>query len=159
MPRLNFSDAEREAMALRFWPKVIALSADGCWEWTAATSGGRAMIGVGRTAVQAARVVWVLEYREDPGALDVCHRCDNPLCVNPRHLFLGTAHDNTEDAIAKKRHPCGEDQIQAVLTNDDAREIRARCSRGESQCSVGRAFGIHQAHVSRIVRREIWKHV
>jgi hypothetical protein len=92
----------------RFWSKVDIKGADDCWPWLA----GRNNCGYGEFGVRnngkfskwkAHRFAWTLWHSEDPGRLEVCHKCDNPSCVNPSHLFLGTHKDNIRDMHQKKR--------------------------------------------------------
>lgn len=92
-------------LADRFWPKVR--KSDGCWEWTRATT----THGYGKFSVATAvwdrahRVAWKLTNGPIPDGMFVCHHCDNPLCVRPDHLFLGTHGDNMRDASTKGRMP------------------------------------------------------
>lgn len=91
----------------RFLTKVI--QSGSCWRWTGAKSVGpsesktRPMFKFRGTANNAARVSYVLFHETDPGSLLVCHECDNPMCVNPTHLFLGTHQDNVDDMVRKGR--------------------------------------------------------
>jgi predicted DNA-binding protein len=94
---------------IRFWSKVNVLSDDDCWEW----SGGKYPSGYGTfsfmgKSMQAHRVSYILTTGEIPPRMCICHKCDNPPCVNPRHLFLGTYQDNTNDMIKKGRWKKGE---------------------------------------------------
>lgn len=95
-------------LADRFWSKVE--KSDGCWRWTSTLQRGYGQIALCRqgakrqTRVWAHRVAWELTHgRPVPAGLVICHRCDNPRCVNPDHLFLGTQQDNVRDAIQKGR--------------------------------------------------------
>jgi hypothetical protein len=90
----------------------------------------------------------------EPG-LFVLHSCDNPPCCNPRHLRVGTWADNTADMVERDRvsRLANEQSAQAKLSNAQVDEIRRRCAGGETQCSVAEHFGVHPAHVSRIVNR------
>ena len=92
-------------LAERFWAKVV--QSEGCWQWTGAKTGdGYGAISSGGRKdgmVRAPRVSWALHFGAIPAGLVVCHRCDNPECTNPAHLFLGTHKDNAHDAIAKGR--------------------------------------------------------
>jgi hypothetical protein len=90
------------ALEVRLWSHVEKM--DECWLWTGArTTNGYGRITVGGKGHQAHRVAWMLASGAIPDGLYVCHRCDVKLCVRPAHLFLGTQHDNMQDAKAKGR--------------------------------------------------------
>jgi len=90
----------------RFWSKVAKAGAGDCWPWSASTvRGGYGKFSIESRYVQAHRLSWVLAHGQISGALLVLHRCDNPPCVNPSHLFLGTHLDNVIDMYAKGRQP------------------------------------------------------
>jgi hypothetical protein len=157
----------RVPLAERFW-KFVSKDADGCWRWTGAANLTRG--GYGRFAVaagdirNATHVVWELTRGPIPDGLWVLHRCDNPPCVNPDHLFLGTPGDNSRDMVAKKRHkgipvetiPRGERHYKATVTAVQVRAIRKdpRCAR-----VVASEYGINEKHVYKIRQRTVWAHI
>lgn len=148
-----------KSVAVRFWPKVR--KGDGCWEWTACVStDGRGRIRLGRNSLGqmvAPRASWWLSLG-DPGDLMVCHHCDNPLCVRPDHLFLGTAADNSRDAKNKGRtaHNCGERAGNAKLKQRDVDDIRAEAAAGTARPALAARFGVDLSCVCRIVNGKRW---
>ena len=100
-----------------------------------------------------------------PLGMIVCHSCDNPPCVNPDHLWLGTCKDNNEDRAIKGRS-CknpkmskGRDHYYAKLTENDVVEIRKRRMSGEDLLSIANSYGVRKQTVWGIVKRRAWKHV
>ena len=171
-----------ERASKRFWEKVDRSAGSGCWHWLAAQDRcgyGKFYIGTdgdGKDVMgYAHRVVWELVYGAIPEGAEVLHRCDNPLCVNPRHLFLGTQKDNVRDMIEKgrenfgpgrmeiERHPeyraRGEHHPRAKLTEDAVREIRREVARGVRQCEVVKRFRVGHSTISDIVRRKTWRYL
>lgn len=143
---------------LRFWAKVRV--GDGCWEWTAAfRSSGYGAFGFrGRTQV-ASRVAWMLTESAIPEGLDVLHTCDNPKCVRPSHLFLGTPVDNAEDSRAKGRMALGQKSGRAKLNEQQALAIRELVASGERQSVLARRYGVGQDQISRIASGKRWAHL
>jgi hypothetical protein len=87
------------AFEKRFWAKVQ--KTDGCWNWVGGGSKGRGQIGLNDRVYLAYRISWELAYGTAPGKLWILHKCDNPACVRPDHLFLGTNRDNIDDSMSK----------------------------------------------------------
>lgn len=133
----------------------------GCWIWTASVAGkgyGQLRIPGTRRNVYAHRFSYELHHGPVPKEMQVCHRCDNPRCVNPKHLFLGTCADNLADMRDKGRHLYGERNAQAKLTEAQVAEIRLN-KEGKSQYALAEHYGVSQAHVGRILRGIRWNTV
>lgn len=156
-------------IAARFWPKVLkSPSPGGCWLWTGHTNvHGYGEIRAGRATepyLRAHRVSWELHSGPVPAGLDILHHCDNPPCVNPAHLFLGTRAENNFDRHRKGRSKGGSnkgaDNPRAKLTEGQVREIRRLyASGGISQTKLGEKFQVAQTLISHIVQRKIWAHL
>ncbi|MCP4006658.1 MAG: HNH endonuclease [bacterium] len=144
----------------RFMEKFRADYSTGCWEWTAAKNAcGYGIIGFAGGSLLAHRVAWEIFFGEitEPCVL---HHCDNPGCVNPEHLFLGTQQDNIADMKEKGRARAperrGEDVPTSKLTEKQVLEIRAD---PRVQREIAADYGVHQVTVGEIKRREIWTHI
>ena len=143
----------------RFESKVVR--ANGCWRW----SGNKHKQGYGKIhmdggSAMAHRVSYLLHKGSIPDGMMVCHRCDNPECTNPDHLFLGTALDNMRDKIAKGRHVgahAGEGHHFAKLTRRQVEEIRRAYRRGGvTQYELAARYGVTQTNISGIVNNRKW---
>lgn len=151
----------------QFWQKVSADTRDGCWEWVGARfpKGYGCVTRRGTPSTpkthtwRAHRYSWFLAHGPIPEGMVVCHRCDNPPCVNPDHLFLGTQKENQEDMVRKLRGRYGIRNGRAVLTEDDVRTIRRRYQDGETQQSLAEAFGVKGVTIQALISRRTWKHV
>ena len=145
----------------RFWSNV--LKTDSCWLWTAGLDnhGYGYSMTPNKQSGKAHRVAWELTNGEIPAGLGVLHRRDNPRCVNPDHLFLGTQADNMHDMWRKGRGADrrGENQGRHVLTEDQAREVLRRALTGEDQSLIASEFGVHRVTVCSIKNRRTWKHL
>lgn len=149
-------------LADRFWPKVSRpVDPHACWRWKAYRNPagyGQLNRGLrGEGLALAHRLSWELHYGPVPDGLLVLHHCDNPPCVNPSHLFLGTYKDNAQDAAQKGRMHPGALTGGAKLTADIVRIIRAH--RGVSQRTLAVLYGVDQSTISQIISRRRWQHV
>lgn len=149
-----------ETFEERFWSKVR--KTDGCWLWTAyKTRTGYGKIRRGEKLVSAHRVSWELHNGPIPEGLCVLHECDNPACVNPAHLFLGTQVDNVADMVSKgrQRAPEGASVGTAKLAPAQVLEIRSRQGQGQSQRALAREFGVSKSQIGNILSGSFWRHL
>ena len=133
--------------------KVIRGDGDECWGWKGCLQAGYGFLAHNKKQMNAHRVAYELFIGPIPEGLCVCHKCDNPVCSNPDHLFLGTKGDNLRDMTRKGRnvgnlrHPRA--SVEKVLSMEGS---------GLSQAKIGQVVGMSQAQVSRIIRRELRTH-
>lgn len=165
----------------RFWGHVERRGLDECWPWLRRLSRGYGKFTISRRGskylIGAHRIAYLLGHNEDPADMLVCHRCDNPPCCNPAHLFKGTPKDNLADCSAKgrtarltgdrhwsKKHPNlisrGSKVGGSVFTDDQVREIFTLYLTGEhSHQSIADRFSVNRETVSVILRGRNWKHL
>lgn len=147
----------------RFWRKINKLSPSECWPWTGATNTrGYGKFRVNKKLYYATRMVWFLAHGAQPDGLGLLHKCDNPICCNPDHLFLGSRADNVADMTSKRRNrvPLGSDHSNATLTDSDVIAIRRlRATTSLTGVEIGKQFGVTKSTVARIITRQIWKHL
>jgi hypothetical protein len=144
----------------RFWNSVGIKVDNGCILWSAGVNEDNyGVFWNGRKLVGAHRVAYELMVGPIPTGLCVLHRCDNPPCINPTHLFLGTNLDNIADKISKGRTVKGEASVHAKLTEAKVLEIRRRRASGESLVSLAKEFGVAYPTICGVVYRKTWKHL
>lgn len=146
-------------LAERFWPKVDKASGENsCWLWKACrVPKGYGKVSIATSVSRYAHIVaWELTKGEIPFGKCVLHSCDNPPCVNPAHLFLGTRADNNADMLAKGRHARGERQGHAKLSAADVLAIRAS---SEMQANLARRYRVCDATISMIIAGKRWRHI
>jgi hypothetical protein len=149
-------------LAERFWQKVDKRGPDDCWTWTASTSYGYGKLGIGgkRGGWKQAHIVsWELHNGPVPKGLFVCHSCDNPPCVNPQHLFVGTALDNNMDKAQKGRASRGEQRWNARLTPRGVQKIRSLHRRGIDKTAIAQSMGLGRTTVHAVLEGRTWAHV
>jgi DNA-binding transcriptional regulator YiaG len=134
--------------------KISANPKTGCWEWSAGKfADGYGAIWTSGTVRRAHRVSYEIHCGSIPDGLHVLHRCDNPICINPEHLFLGTNADNAADKTAKGRQAREARLPQTKLSDDDVRTIRA--SSGATQNELAERYGVDQSLISHIRRNKV----
>lgn len=144
-----------------FWKNVAVVDEDDCWEWQR----HRSKEGYGNvrwldSKQKTHRMAYYLFYGDFDRNLKVLHRCDNPPCCNPKHLFLGTDADNSRDREAKGRgkQPKGEANAGHKLTYLQVQEIRQRYAIGDiTKAALSREYCVSQTTIGRIIRRKNWR--
>ena len=135
--------------------KIDSADENGCYPWIAAKNKqGYGILRWGRTRL-AHRLVYEHEFGPIPPWLMVCHKCNNPSCVNPNHLYLGTRADNMED-MAEAGSCKGERHSQARLTRGKVRNIRKRLLAGQSVTSIALAYGVSRGAIYDIAQGKTW---
>jgi len=145
----------------RFWRYVEKIPFHACWEWV----GGKNIFGYGRFNVDgkmqsAHRFSYGLRNPDFDRSLNICHRCDNPGCVNPDHLFAATQKENIADRDRKGRRKMsyGDRHYRSKITSDQAKEIKALKGKMK-QTDIAKKFGINRSNVARIISGKYWKHI
>lgn len=156
-----------DTLEQRFWAKVERRGKTQCWPWLAFTNpSGYGMIRNGKAMALAHRVSYVLHHGPVRPGLCVLHHCDNPACVNPRHLYAGTDADNARDKMQRgrcqKTQPLKQGELHhfAKLTDADVKVIRSSITgrRGEKKELADR-YGVSKATITHILQGTVWKHL
>ena len=145
-------------VAERFWARVD--KGDGCWTWSGPLlKGGYGHTTLFNKSMGAHRAAWIIEHGVIPEDLVVCHHCDNPLCVRPSHLFLGTIVENNRDKTIKGHDLRGEQVGTAKLTAEAVREIRQADEAGQSHREIAKEYGVDRSTIWLVATRKYWRHI
>jgi hypothetical protein len=152
-------------IAVRFNNKYIVDSITGCWVWNDRLTNkgyGKIYSGLCKKELLAHRVSWVLANNSIiPNGIKVLHKCDNPACVNPNHLFLGTQKDNVLDMLAKHRQnkvntASGENNGNSKLKNSDVLIIKRRLKNGDKPTHIAKEYKMHHSTIMDIRDGKTW---
>lgn len=173
MPKFGFkhSEASKQMMSRskaalrpaeqRFWERVVRGPKGVCWNWLGnKDQDGYGRLWTGKRTTPAHRFSWQIRYGSIPNGFQVLHKCDNPSCVNPHHLFLGTPRENIDDMLAKGRSLKGEKHSLAKLTESQAIEVlRWRPGCGEKLKDVAKRLRVSLSAIELIRSGRNWSHL
>lgn len=158
-----------QSLADRLWKRVDTTAGPaGCWQWQGGTNTngygqirrepfGNALRGIKTTTH---RIAWELTYGAIPEGMYVCHCCDNPLCVNPAHLWLGTHAENLADMKAKGRAARGDRSGTAKLKSDQVQIIRKILDSGHcTRSDLANLLQVSTSTIDNVIRRKTWEHI
>lgn len=155
---MNSEKYEKELMN-RMKTKIKKLK-NGCWEWLGCTKQGNyGVIRAKRRNYLVHRLMFELYLKEDIQGKYVCHRCDNPICCNPQHMFIGSQTENMKDAVLKKRMKYGEDHYARKLCEDDVIKIRKMRNTGLSFRKIAEKFLVSYSCITGIIWGKTWKNL
>lgn len=148
----------------RFWSKVEVRKPNQCWHFKGTLDGHGygviSIMGRGGIKIAAHRFVFILFTGIVPVGKDVCHECDNPICVNPFHLWEGTRKQNLQDMVQKNRSNFGTKNWNSKLTEKDVKEMRAQYDgKWGSISKLAKKFGVAQSVASEIINKKAWTKV
>ncbi len=153
-----------KATAASFWARIKITAAGECWNWKGATVAfGYGILSVGGHRWYAHRLAYHLTNGHIPAGRFVCHKCDNPACCNPAHLWLGTIQDNNADCLKKGRHFCQRKKPShlnpnAKLSQKDVNDMRALFDRQKiTYRALGEIFGVTHTAAFKIIKGQLWQ--
>lgn len=164
----NLTEEEKlERLKKNFEQRVIRQ--DNCWGWKGPVDqGGYPVMGCRREcgSDRGHRASWLIHKGPIPKGLHVCHACDNPICTNPKHLWIGTFKQNNDDKIRKGRanwvqppHKVGSQNGGSKLTEEQVKEIKILLEKGLTSPKIGRQYGVSKTTILRIKNGTHWKHI
>jgi hypothetical protein len=144
-----------------FLDQLVENEVTGCFEFTGPQNGvGYGLLCWEGQVTLAHRYAWEMVFGKIPPRLQACHRCDNPACALPEHLFLGDYQANSDDKVAKRRHGFGERSGKAILSEEDVVKVRDLLrTKRHSTVQIGEMFGVSRSTISAIKRGLIWGHL
>lgn len=142
---------------------------EGCWSWKGPIDKGGYSVMSCRPEIgsnKGHKASWLIYHGEIPKYMYICHKCDNPICTNPDHLWIGTSKQNNDDKISKGRaryilppHKIGSENGSSKLTEDQVKQIKMLISSGRSCYGIGKEFNVSKTTILRIKNGKNWGHV
>lgn len=144
-----------DAVVERFWQQVQ--KTDTCWIWTGSNTRGYGVMAMNGAMYRVHRFSWELHNGPIPKGLMVCHRCDNPSCVRPDHLYAGSAKQNMHDCLSRGRYPYrfALENPKSKLTPNDVRMIREVYPTVQAP-QLARRYGVHKKTIYDVIHRRSW---
>lgn len=164
---LVLRETKEDISKQRFFAKIHDFSkTNECWNWNSCKNKqGYGIFSFKSRNIKAHQFSWILHFGEYKKGLHVCHKCDNPSCVNPNHLFLGTHSQNMKDKVEKGNSPKGEKNVNSKLTKNDVEQIRKiywknfGTKNHVSMNSLAKKYNVNRTTISNILNNKTWKHV
>lgn len=153
------SQEKRERLKSHFDKQVIRKN--GCWEWKGKSEKGYPKMTCRKKLGSnlGHRASWIIHNGDIPEGLSVLHGCDNKICTNPEHLFLGTNQDNVNDMLNKRRNPIGSKVGTSKLFEFQVKDIKIKLKNGISPCKLAKEYNVTLQAISLIKNGKNWKHV
>lgn len=148
-------------LEFRFWKYTEKSTEEECWIWKCAKCRGYGVLNHEGRNVYAHRISYELHKGPIKEGLFVLHKCNNPSCVNPNHLYEGTRKNNARDRELSKNHSRGSNNPNSILTEEEVVEIKRliRVEFWRTRKDIGEQFGVHPVNISLIATGKAWKHV
>lgn len=146
----------------RFWSYVHIAGEDDCWNWIGGRANGYGIFRIGKRSIGSHRFSYLMANGNIPDDLLVMHSCDNPSCVNPKHLRAGTQTENISDMYKRNRavDNSGENSAHAKVTEKEVIEIREKYYKDNiTQSQLSKMYNLSQPSVNEIIHRRTWKHI
>ena len=152
--------SDRFTLEERFWKNVNVLSQYECWEWAGCKfKGGYGALGYNKKTEKAHRISYKIHKGDIQENLVVRHTCDNPSCVNPNHLIVGTHAENMKDRDERNRSHKGSKHYKAKLNETSVLKIIDLYKNGHTKTELARIFNVTTASIIFIINKKTWKHV
>lgn len=167
--RISEATEEEKMKRLKKSFEKNVIRQEGCWGWNGSKSRGGYGVMTCKRAIgsdRAHRASWIIHKGKIPDGMHVCHTCDNPICTNPGHLWLGTHRQNNDDKIAKGREAktipprkIGVENSGAKLSDEQVKEIKFLLEKGLTSRDIGKQYGVSKTTILRIKNKTHWKHI
>lgn len=158
----EFSDLEKIEYMKKFYDQKV-IRKNGCWSWSACIDDtGYGVMALVSKKINAHRVSWMIHNQKIiPKGKWVLHKCDNPICSNPEHIYLGNAAQNSKDMIERGRSniPLGEKRSHTKLKNHEAKEIKQKLLEGIHEKELSKQFKVHVNTIRDIKMNRRWRHI